>query len=203
MHITLVSGSHRPDSQSARVAHYLAGQIEKDGHSTHIVDLGKNPLPFWDEDLWADELPAGWGKVLSPVTTQLDKSDAVIVIAPEWAGMVPAALKNFFLLVGDALMHKAGLIVGVSSGINGAYPIAELRSSSYKNTKICYMPDHLIVRTVGDMLHDKPELEQSSHDKGLRERITYTLNVLYEYAKALKTVRASGVTETEKFRYGM
>ena len=79
--------------------------------------------------------------------------DELVVMSPEWSGMVPAGLKNFFLLCGaDHLAHKPGLIVGVSASLGGSYPIAELRTSSYKNTRLCYIPDHVIVRNVGQML---------------------------------------------------
>ena len=50
-------------------------------------------------------------------------------------------LLNIFLLCGNGeFSHKPGLIVSVSSGNGGAYPIAELRSSSYKNTHIMWIP---------------------------------------------------------------
>lgn len=203
MHISLISGSHRPNSQSSRVAQYMAHEIEKNGHQANVVDLGKHALPLWDEGMWQSEWPEHFTKAWKPVSDDLQKADAIVVVAPEWSGMVPAALKNFFLLCKDELMHKPGLIVGVSSGINGAYPVAELRSSSYKNTKICYIPDHLIVRTVAEMLQDIPEDQQSDHDKTLRARITYTLKMLYAYADALRPIRVSGIAATDKFRYGM
>ena len=67
--------------------------------------------------------------------------------------MVPAGLKNFFLCFGrNELAHKPGLIVGVSSADGGVYPVAELRMSSYKNSRICYIPEQLIVRNVESVL---------------------------------------------------
>jgi len=73
--------------------------------------------------------------------------------------------------------------------------------SSYKNTRLCYIPDHVIVRNVGQMLHgDEPADE---HDQALRGRITYSLRVLIEYAKALRLVRESGVIDLKAFPYGM
>ena len=72
-----------------------------------------------------------------------------MVIAPEWHGQVPAGLKNFFLICGRAEVgHKPALITTVSSGDGGAYPVAELRMSSYKNNRICYIPEQLIIRNV-------------------------------------------------------
>jgi hypothetical protein len=111
-------------------------------------------------------------------------------------------LKNFFLLCSaDVFAHKPGLIVTVSAGAGGSYPVTELRTSSYKNTRLCYVPDHVIVRNVGQMLHgDQPADE---HDVALRGRIEYSLRVLVEYAKALRLVRESGVIDLKAFPYGM
>ena len=52
------------------------------------------------------------------------------------------------------LGHKPALIVTVSSADGGAYPVAELRMSSYKNNRICYLPEHVILRNVERILND-------------------------------------------------
>lgn len=205
MKIAIISGSHRPESQSGRVAEYLSKQIKalRQGTETYVLDLGKNPLPFWDESMWGQEGVAktAW----EPISKELQSCDAAIVIAAEWNGTVPAALKNFFHFTsGQDLGHKAGLIVGISGSINGAYPISEMRSSSYKNCKICYMPDQLIIRHVGEILHEDERDGYGDQDSYTKERIDYTLNVLFEYAEALNKVRASEVIQNtpQKFAFG-
>lgn len=202
MKYAIISGSHRPQSQSGKVARFVAARLQalEPASSSYLLDLGKTPLPWWDEGVWRGD-PAimdAWG----PVSAELAGSGAAIVIAPEWGGMVPAALKNFFLLAGDGcLYHKPGLIIGVSASRNGAYPVAELRVSSYKNTHLQYISEHVIVRQVGDVLN--AEAPQSDDDRALRRRLDYSLAVLGEYAKALGQVRASGVLDRKEFPYGM
>ncbi len=49
------------------------------------------------------------------------------------------------------------LIVAVSSGAGGAYPVAELRMSSYKNSRICYIPEQIIIRDVENVLNEAGE----------------------------------------------
>jgi NAD(P)H-dependent FMN reductase len=205
MKIAIISGSHRPESQSGRVGVYLEKQIKSlhEGADTYMLDLGVDPLPFWDESMWGKEGDAkdAW----TPISKELQSCDAAIVLAAEWNGTVPAALKNFFHYVSGAeLGHKAGLIVGISGSINGAYPIAEMRSSSYKNCKICYMPDHLILRHVGEILHEDARDGFGDQDAYNKERIDYTLNVFFEYAKALNAVRKSEVVKStpQKFAFG-
>lgn len=202
MKIALVAGSHRPDSQSGKVARYMAARLPAlaPGSTGYILDLGKTPLPLWDEEIWM-----GRGSVVDvwhPVSQEIASCDAVVVVAPEWAGMVPAALKNFFLLAGDGcLYHKPALIVGVSASRNGAYPVAELRMSSYKNTHLLYIPEQVIVRYVGEVLNG--EQSQSEEDTAIRKRIDYGLAVLLQYGKAIQEVRASGVLNRKEFPYGM
>lgn len=202
MKIAIVSGSHRPESQSGKVARYIAGRLAvlSGGVESYVLDLGKTPLPLWDEDIWK-----GQGAVVDawkPVSREIATCDGAVIIAPEWSGMVPAALKNFFLLASDGcLYHKPGTIVGVSASRNGAYPVAELRMSSYKNTHLQYISEQIVVRYVGDMLNDGEP--QSDDDGSIRKRIDYALTVLIEYAKALKGVRDSGVLNRKEFPYGM
>ncbi|MBM4094784.1 MAG: NAD(P)H-dependent oxidoreductase, partial [Planctomycetes bacterium] len=117
-------------------------------------------------------------------------------------GMVPAALKNFFLLCdAKVLAHKPALIVAVSAGLGGSYPVAELRTSSYKNTRICYIPEHVIVRNVARML--KNDVPADDEDQALRDRITYACRLLIEYARGMQAIRDSGVIDHKKHPYGM
>ena len=95
------------------------------------------------------------------------------------------------------------MIVTVSSADGGSYPVAELRMSSYKNSRICYIPEHVIVRKVEQVLNEAASDNDASADAYFRERIEWALNILKEYAVALQQVRATGVTATEKFGNGM
>lgn len=167
---------------------------------TYTLDLSGNPLPLWDETAWSDD--AKWSKLWDPIAAELGNSDGFVVVSPEWSGMVPAGLKNFFLLC-DArvLAHKPALIVTVSAGMGGTYPVAELRMSSYKNTRICYIPDHVIVRNVGQVL--KGDVPAHDDDAHLRERIAYASRMLVEYARAMRPIRGSEVIDYKRFPYGM
>jgi NAD(P)H-dependent FMN reductase len=202
--ITVISGSHRIASQSEKVARF----VEKTLHSENLCDqtwlfsLASNPLPLWDEGIWdADQQ---WQRRLQPISEQLAGSDAFVVVAPEWHGQVPAGLKNFFLMWGKGeLSHKPALIVTVSSADGGAYPVAELRMSSYKNNRICYIPEQIIVRNVESVLNEDMEKNNQDADRYFRSRIKWALGILREYALALTSVRASGITRNEEFKNGM
>ena len=198
--IFIVAGSHRENSQSGRMARYLAGRLEKLGAGTDCLDLAKTPLPFWREDFW-DNPRRGW-ETWEDVQARLQKADGLVVISPEWHGMVPSALKNFFLLATwRELADKPGLIVAVSSGLGGSYPVSELRISSTKNNRLCYMPDHLIIRDVEHVLLDPEKMSET--DKYLSGRIDHDLKLLLAYAEALGKVRATNLRDWENYPNGM
>jgi len=200
--ISIVTGSHRKDSQSGKVGKYLEKRLlELDlCEKTYLLDLGNHEIPFWDEGVWQGE--EKWQTIWKPIEAELTDSDAFIVISPEWAGMVPAKLKNFFLLTSTSVVgHKPALIVTVSASTGGSYPVAELRTSSYKNNHICYIPEHIIVRNVAEVLNETENPDNKS-DSYIRGRIDFALSLLKQYALALKPVRESGM-DFNKYPYGM
>lgn len=204
MKFSIISGSHRVNSQSEKVARYVQRTLEEEKlcEDTWLFTLARNPLPLWDEGIWESD-PA-WQERLQPLSEQLAASDALVVVSPEWHGQVPAGLKNFFLMWSRReLAHKPALIVTVSSGDGGAYPVAELRMSSYKNNRICYIPEQVIVRNVESVLNEREADNNPAADQYFRARFAYALGILKEYAVALKQVRASGATDTSVFKNGM
>lgn len=203
MKISIISGSHRKDGQSLKVAKYIQSRLLELTicDEVYLLSLSENPIPLWEEKIWQGD--DKWKARLKPISKELTESDALVVIAPEYHGMVPAGLKNFFLCFGkNELAHKPGMIVAVSSADGGAYPVAELRMSSYKNSRICYMPEQVIVRNVEKVLNDKKG-DEGSADAYFRARIDWTLKQLQQYAIALKSVRASGAVEFSEYGNGM
>lgn len=204
MKISIISGSHRHPSQSEKVARHIQASLKQHGlcDATWLFSLAGNPLPLWDQGIWDGD--PDWQARLEPLSRELHASDAFVIVAPEWHGQVPAGLKNFFLLWGKGeLAHKPALIVTVSSADGGAYPVAELRMSSYKNNRICYIPEHVIVRNVEQVLNDDPAANNQSADAYFRDRIRYALTILKEYAVALRQVRTSGATDRSVYKNGM
>lgn len=202
MQITIISGSHRHNSQSEKVAKYVQTVLTTQGIQAEIFSLAGNPLPLWDESIW--DKNSQWNPILAPLSAQLATSDALVIITPEWHGQVPSGLKNFFLLWGrNELAHKPALIIAVSSSTGGAYPVAELRMSSYKNNRICYLPEHIIIREVTKVLNEDASINEPETDAYYRRRIHWALGILERYAQALAPVRAADGLFNEEFRNGM
>jgi multimeric flavodoxin WrbA len=189
--VSIIVGSHRQESQSSKVGAAIGKILGARGAKCYTFDLRGNPIPLWDESVW-DKDPH-WEKLWQPISAELASSYAFVVISPEWSGMVPAGLKNFFLLCSTELSHKPGLIVSVSAGTGGTYPVAELRMSSYKNTRLCYIPEHVIVRNVGSVLESDKDTDLSPEDSYIRTRLDYALSLLLEYGRAMAPIRESDV----------
>jgi len=201
--VCIISGSPRKHSQSEKVANYIKSVLQTipSVGDVDVIPLKENPLPLVDDSFY-DPKNQKWQTLWQPYAQKLQAAAGFVFVTPEWHGMVPACLKNFLLLcTAKELGHKAGLLVAVSSGLGGAYPIDELRISGYKNSRICYMPEHIIIRHINDMLND--DVPASEVDKMLRQRIDYTCQLFMEYTKALTVVRESGKIDFNMWPNGM
>ncbi len=203
MKISIISGSHRNPSQSEKVARHIESRLKDHLElDTWLFTLADNPLPLWDQTVWEDA--PEWNTRMAPIRQQLISSDGFVIVSPEWHGQVPAGLKNLFLLANRfEVGHKPALIVTVSSGDGGSYPVAELRMSSYKNNRICYIPEQVIVRNVESVLNENADENNSEADAYFRERIDWALGILAGYADALKTMRDNTQIHHDKFGNGM
>ena len=187
MKISIISASQRLNSQSKKVSNFLHNNLSNiDSRlDTFFLDLAHEALPMWSPE--KKEAKGIWGEVWNSISDNLSQSDGFLLVVPEYGGMATPAAKNIFLLCGNGeLAHKPGLIVSVSSGNGGAYPIAELRSSSYKNTHIMWIPENIIIRNV-------EEFNPGSHGKNIPEwldnRIEYVLKLLLAYASNMKPLK--------------
>ena len=198
MNISIISSSHRNNSQSYRVSEILRSQILKINKSINVYnfDLKKANLPLWSEDQNQDlDLLKNW----KAISKKLISSDAFILIVPEYGGMASPISKNFFLYCNNGeLTHKPGLIVSISSGNGGAYPISEIRSSSYKNRHIMWIPENIIIRNVEQF---NPGNHGLLIPEWLDKRIDYVLKLLLLYGQCMRPIQ--DITNRKDFGNGM
>ncbi len=204
MKISIISGSHRKASQSEKIGRYIEKSLanEFENIEPYLYTLADNPLPLWEQSIW--EQDEAWEKRLAPLKQQFSETDAFVIIAPEWHGQVPAGLKNFFLMFNRfELGHKPAYIVAVSSSTGGAYPVAELRMSSYKNNRLCYIPEHLIVRDCEKAFNDNGQDNDPDTDGYYKSRLNWGLGILVGYGRALKSMRDTTKIHHDDFGNGM
>ncbi len=199
MKISIISASHRLNSQSKKISIFLQNHFFKMDPELDIfiLDLAKEALPLWSPK--KKEGNGVWGETWNSISENLNNSDAFILVVPEYGGMATPAAKNIFLLCGNGeFAHKPGLIVSISSGNGGAYPISELRSSSYKNTHLMWIPENIIIRNVEEF---NPDAHGKNIPKWLDNRIDYVLKILLAYAFNMKPIRK--IVDRKDFGNGM
>ena len=197
MNISIISASHRKNSQSNRVALILEKLLQEKFKNikTFNFDLFKLNLPMWSEE----EIEENRKLLFDEFSGKLLKSDGFIFVIPEYGGMATPISKNFFLHCNKGeLSHKPALLVSISSGNGGSYPISELRSSSYKNRHILWIPENIIIRNV---VHFNPRNHGNLIPEWLDKRIDYVLNLLIEYSKCLQPI--SKLINRKDFGNGM
>ena len=203
MKTAIISASHRKGSRSFQAAEWIVESLSKLEMTSDLIDLATSELPFWSEDFWngESELSARW----TPYRDRLYACDSLIIVAPEWAGMMPPKLSNFLLLCSkQELSYKPALLVGISAGPSGTYPIAQLRMSAGKNNQMIYLPDHLINRHAGTFLAPPPDqLKNSCKDdqSHLCQRLRYNFEILRTMGRDLKQMRQS--LELKTYAYGL
>lgn len=75
--------------------------------------------------------------------------------------------------------------------------------SSYKNNRICYIPEQLILRNVESILNENTDDNNEDTDAYFRERIDWALGILQGYSVALKSMRTTTQIFHDKFGNGM
>jgi len=202
MKFFILSGSHRAEAQTLKVAKYVQSVLTREypGAGAHLCSLGGNPLPLWDESTGGAP-DALW----DPIAAELKAADALVIVTPEWGGMATPGVKNFLLnCTAGEIGHKPGLIVTVSASRGGSYPVAELRMSGTKNNRLCWIPEHVIIHHAEQNLNlPDGAAEIGKEDAMQRKRLRYALRILAEYGQALKQVRTGGAVDHKAFPSGM
>lgn len=200
MNFVVISGSSRSGSQSLKVAKWFESKLNDLSHEATVLDLHEVNLPLAHEDIWSE---IDNNDTAIAVRKKLEQADGFVMVTPEWNGMAGPALKNLFHYVKMTMAYKPVYLVAVSGYRGGAYPIAELRMNSAKNTYINYIPEHLIVRGAEDLMNDLDENSGDESDQYVKNRGLYGLSILVEYAMALKSVRDSKALDFETYKNGM
>ena len=187
MKISIISTSLQKESESRRVSEILKKIILEiqEKAKCFLLDMHESQVPLWTSD--KKENLDFWEIEHKKISSELMSSQGFVLVVPEYGGMASPSAKNFFLVFNNGeLDHKPALIVSISSGNGGAYPISELRSSSYKNTHIMWIPENIIIRNV-------KQFNPRKHGKlipiWIDDRIKYSCNMLLKYAYYLKPIQ--------------
>jgi chromate reductase len=171
--ITLLVGTSRPQSRTRRVAEFYASLLDELGATYQFLDLVDLPADFLSAALYHN---AGKHADFNQLAAPLDRSERVVIFAPEYNCSIPGALKAFI----DALPYPGGLrgkkaaLVSLSSGGQGG-----LLALSHLTDILFYLGSNVLPQRVR-----LPNISQHLSQEG---QITDPLlrQVLREQAQAL------------------
>ena len=197
--IVIISCSQNLGSESLRVSEFLESfSKESLEFDSKILDLASSALPFYSYASASKKKDKKYLRIFQGLAS----AEAFVFVVPEWDGMAPAVLTNLFHFAGDEFAHKPAYLIAVSSGRGGMYPLTQLRMGSFKNTRLCFLPEQMILTRVNDLKLDSKD-ELSSKEKGVQTRLHYGLKLLAAYAKALKLVRQTDLVDHMTFPNGI
>lgn len=192
--ILIISGSSQANSQSLKISEYLRDVLNKDAEISQILDLNKTYLPI---------LKSQEAKNWPQIESQLNWAQAMIWVIPEWNGGANPSIKNMLLYANsDLIGHKPVLLVGVSAGRGGFYPLMEIRTSGHKDTRYLIIPENIVVNNCHKALNTL-ELNKSDTDYDLKLRINYSLSILKLYQENLNKLRQSKLIDHKTYPFGM
>ena len=109
--VPVILGTPRQGRMSEYGAELMRAQIEKrPGVETVLIDVAKLPIPVDD---------AGESAKDPDFSEQMNRADALVIVAPEYNHGYPGLLKHVLDTNLKEYIHKAVGIVGVSAGVFG------------------------------------------------------------------------------------
>jgi NAD(P)H-dependent FMN reductase len=120
MYIPVILGTAREGRQSEKVAKFMAGEVNRSGYDTEVIDVRDFRISATDNTLGSSQAKALSGKI--------SRADAFIVVTPEYNHGYPGELKMMLDMLYDQWAKKPVGFVGVSAGgLGGARVIEQLR----------------------------------------------------------------------------
>ncbi len=114
--ITIISGTNRPNSNSARLANYYHNRLSQKGVESTVFSLTELPDHFISQDMFGKRSEA-----FEPIQNLISATDKFIFIIPEYNGSFPGILKAFVdaCKYPDSFFNKKAALVGHSNGKYG------------------------------------------------------------------------------------
>lgn len=138
----IIIGTNRKNSVSNKLAQYYKSLLTEHGHEAQVLDLEQLPADFAFAALYEN---SGKNVDFSPFQAQIDASNKIVFIAPEYNGSFPGVLKTFIdgLRYPDTFRNKKAALVGLSAGVQG-----NATGLSHLNDILSYSGCHVLAQRV-------------------------------------------------------
>lgn len=180
--ITVIAGTSRPNSNTAKIARQVAALYEALGEKPGLIELEKLPASAFVPAALSDDVPE-----MQPFIDQILKSDGLVLVVPEYNGSFPGVLKHFL----DLLPYPEGFekrpvcFIGLSAGANGGLrPVEHLQQVfGYRNGFL--FPPRVFLAGVSKLLGPDGTLTDAAIVERLRKQAVGFL----AFTQAIKPLR--------------
>jgi len=134
--ILVVTGSVRPNSANEKVVPLVTAEIEKQGATAHVANLGEINLPFFDAPLPPSSPDFEITNEPAKQWTQLvADADAVVFVSPEYNHMLSPLQSNAIDWIGKEWEAKPIALVGYGWTTGGGQALDTAREALAVNLK--------------------------------------------------------------------
>src|SRR5436309_5336459 len=156
--ITLIVGTHRPVSNSRKVATHVEEIYDCLKVPLRVLDLAQLPPEIFSPASYAEK-----PRTFQPFAEAVLNSAGLHVVSPEYNGGIPGVLKYFIdmLKFPESLLNRPVCFVGLAAGMWGALrPVEQLQAIfGYRNAFI--YPNRVFLPAINDLLDARGRLKEA------------------------------------------
>jgi chromate reductase, NAD(P)H dehydrogenase (quinone) len=149
--ITVISGTNRPDSNTAKIAKNAVDGLHHAGEEVELLDLTDLPLEIFAGESYGEKPEA-----FAAFQDKIIATDGILTVIPEYNGACPGVMKYFIdmLRFPDSLYEKPAGFIGISAGPWGAVRAVEQLEMVFQYRHAHLFGRRVFVPYVGKALDD-------------------------------------------------
>jgi len=177
--ITVISGTNRPQSNTAKVAGLAVEGLHQAGEKAEILDLAELPIELFDGASYGEK-PAAF----APFQEAILATDGILTVIPEYNGACPGIMKYFIdmLRFPDSLYEKPVGFIGLSAGPWGAVRAVEQIEMVFQYRHAHLFGRRVFIPHIGKAIGDDGQFV----DPDMKKRFAETLEKFVDFCARLK-----------------
>jgi chromate reductase len=150
--IAIISGTNRPESNTARIVAHIDAIYRALGQPTQVIDLAALPPEIFSPASYAEK-----PRAFKPFADAVLESAGLHVVTPEYNGGMPGILKYFIdmLKFPESLARKPVCFTGLSAGRWGALRSVEHLQAIFGYRNAYLFPERVFLPLINS--HITPE----------------------------------------------
>ena len=169
--ITIISGTHRPNSNSLKTAKAYSHLMDEMGVDNQVLDLEKLPRQFMWDDMFGNKTDEGQALI----SKYIDSADRLLIVVPEYNGSYPGIVKLLFDAIDPAkMLGKKAALTGIASGIFGNQRGLDDLTMVLHHVKVDVVPWKVLIPAIYAAFDENGDF----NDEKLLDRVKHQLESL-------------------------